>query len=85
MTTSRREANKRRTLVNLSVVAGSAAVLAASWLGVVHTDTDGDAEAANVAAAPVTSEAVARADGDSRLTPAPAPRRVVVVRESRAS
>ncbi|PKN80761.1 MAG: hypothetical protein CVU47_08715 [Chloroflexi bacterium HGW-Chloroflexi-9] len=97
MTTNARPAKERRLLVNLSVVAGSAAMLAASWLGIASpgpAEDDGTTFAAVPAApvAPVTpavSPAVASADavGAANLipTPAPVPRRVIVTRQSRAS
>lgn len=94
MTTSARPAKERRLLVNLSVVAGSAAMLAASWLGIASpgpVEDDGATFAAVPAApvAPAVSPAVASADavGAANLipTPAPVPRRVIVTRQSRAS
>ncbi|MDP2328045.1 MAG: hypothetical protein Q8M79_08145 [Dehalococcoidia bacterium] len=97
MTTNARPAKERRLLVNLSVVAGSAAMLAASWLGIAST-APAEGDAANLAAAvpataviPAVSPAVASADpvGAANLiptpTPTPAPRRVIVTRQSRAS
>ncbi|MCK9496845.1 MAG: hypothetical protein M0R75_15325 [Dehalococcoidia bacterium] len=86
--------NERRALVNLSVVAGSAAMFAAAWAGIVQTDgeryRDADSPTTAVAAfAPVQAAVI------PDMTPAPAssegqassqaPRRVVVVRESKAS
>lgn len=95
MTTNARPAKERRLLVNLSVVAGSAAMLAASWLGIASpapAEEDGATFAAAIPAAPVApavSPAVASADavGAANLipTPAPVPRRVIVTRQSRAS
>ncbi|MDO9445123.1 MAG: hypothetical protein Q7K37_07385 [Dehalococcoidia bacterium] len=98
MTTNAHPAKERRLLVNLSVVAGSAAMLAASWLGIASpgpVEDDGAALAAAVPVAPVApavpafSPAVASADavGAANLipTPAPTPRRVIVTRQSRAS
>jgi len=95
MTTNARPAKERRLLVNLSVVAGSAAMLAASWLGVASTAPTEDDGAALAAAVPVAPEvpavspAVASTDaiGAANLipTPTPAPRRVIVTRQSRAS
>lgn len=88
---------QRRTFVNLSVFAGSAAMFAAAWLGVVGADRTGTGVATDLAAIPPTSAiattpAVASANV-TRTSPAvtqetqvaPAPRRVVVVRQSRAS
>ena len=98
MTTNARPAKERRLLVNLSVVAGSAAMLAASWLGIASPGPVEDDSATLAATLPVTplapvapavSPAVASADavGAANLipTPAPAPRRVIVTRQSRAS
>lgn len=86
--------NERRALVNLSVVAGSAAMFAAAWTGIVQADgeryQDADSPTTAVAAfAPVQAAVIP----DMNPAPAPsegqassqAPRRVVVVRESRAS
>ena len=90
--------NERRALVNLSVVAGSAAMFAAAWAGIVQADgeryRDADSPTTAVAAfAPVQAAVIP--DMNTAPTPAPAPsegqassqapRRVVVVRESRAS
>ena len=86
MTTSRRAAAIRRQLVGLSVLAGSSLVLAASWFGVVRFDLEAAPGLTDVAAAPGTIRpAVSSNAGSSELVPAPQPRRVVVVRESRAS
>lgn len=83
--------NERRALVNLSVVAASAAMLAAAWLGIVRADTDRSASARLEPAAVASSRVVTI----PTLQPAPTaaaqqaaqatPRRVVIVRESRAS
>jgi hypothetical protein len=86
--TTKSDPRERRLLVNLSVVAGSAAMLAASWLGVVGSD-----RASSAAEGPVTtaSEVVrptgvtAEASALLMQAPAPAPRRVIVTRQSRAS
>jgi hypothetical protein len=86
--------SQRRTLVNLSVVAGSAAMFAAAWAGIAEADSDRYAQAtvpvttAMVAvpaqqAAPVVNAAPAVSDGQAAEVPAP--RRVVIVRQSRAS
>ena len=89
--------SQRRTFVNLSVFAGSAAMFAAAWLGVVGADRAGTSVATAFIAIPATSAvattpAVAFSDA-TRSAPAvtqtaqvaPAPRQVVVVRQSRAS
>ncbi len=86
MTTSRQAAAVRRRLVGLSVLAGSSLVLAASWVGVVRFDLDAAPGPTQVAAAPSTlGPGVSSNAEPTQLVPAPQPRRVVVVRESRAS
>jgi len=82
--------SNRRTFVNLSVFAGSAALFAATWTGVVQADQA--ANEAPVVALPtsnMTAAAVAMPPTIAavRTQPAPvaAPRQVVVVRQSRAS
>ena len=85
--------NERRALVNLSVVASSVAMFAAAWAGIAHADGNqyrGD-EVETTAA--VLTPARAAVIPELNLAPAPSvgqalsqpPRRVVVVRESRAS
>jgi len=86
--------NERRVLVNLSVVATSAAMFAAAWAGIAQADGDRyrDDESLTTAAAAFASTRAAVIP-DMNPAPAPsegqasnqAPRRVVVVRESRAS
>lgn len=88
--------SNRQTFVNLSVFAGSAALFATAWTGVVEADRAanesivaaspvGEADA-RVAAAPVTARvAVAPTAVQTQAAPAPPPRQVVVVRQSRAS
>lgn len=91
--TTKRDAGERRLLVNLSVIAGSAAMLAASWLSVVTTDRGQAADAAALAAVPAPAGvavasppmASANASDAAGLVPTPAPRRVIVTRPSRAS
>lgn len=85
--------NERRVLVNLSVVASSVAMFAAAWAGIARTDGERyrDDESPTTAAAFARTRAAVLPD----MNPAPAPsegqassqalRRVVVVRESRAS
>jgi len=86
--------SQRRTFVNLSVAAGSAAMFAAAWAGIAQADGDRYVQAdvpvaaalAGVPAqqsAPVLNAASAVSTGETAA--APAPRRVVVVRRSRAS
>lgn len=91
----------RRTFVNLSVFAGSAALFAAAWTGVVGADRAADEQSRLAAAlaaqnnalasAPVSAVAiappsVAGSTSTAQTQPAPAPtRHVVVVRQSRAS
>jgi hypothetical protein len=86
--------SQRRTLVNLSVAAGSAAMFAAAWAGIAQTDGDRYVQAdvpvaaAMVAvpaqqSAPVLNAVSAVSTGEAAA--APAPRRVVIVRQSRAS
>ncbi|MGE3961975.1 MAG: hypothetical protein AB7F65_09870 [Dehalococcoidia bacterium] len=89
--------SNRQTLVNLSVFAGSAALFAAAWTGVVAADRL--EQDLMVAALPVGEPAVSAAVVPAMVSasvqpgttvqtqPAPAatPRRVVVVRQSRAS
>ncbi len=94
--------SERRTLVNLSVVTGSAVMLTASWLGIVRADTGGTtfeevSTTQRVAAPyaltpwaaptppPAMAAAAAEAGTSLQAAPASAPRRVVVVRRSRAS
>lgn len=88
--------NQRRTLVNLSVIAGSAAMFATAWTGIVRADGNRSEEASvpvtkamAVASVHTTSPPVLNAApsvGDSQApSPTPAPRRIVIVRQSRAS
>lgn len=88
--TTKRDTAERRRLVNLSVIAGSAAMLAASWLSVVTADRGQAAQAAAVPAPATTTRvsppmASANATDAAGLVPTPAPRRVIVTRPSRAS
>ncbi len=93
---------QRRTLVNLSVFAGSAAMFATAWLGVVGADrtspdssldyvsipetTTGSAAVAQLNTIPAFTAAAPASDATlTQPAPTPAPRRVVVVRQSRAS
>jgi len=87
MTTRPRPAAIRRRLVALSVLAGSSLVLAASWVGVVKFDLEAAPEAIRVAepAPSILGPAVSSSVSPAGLVPAPEPRRIVVVRESRAS
>jgi hypothetical protein len=98
MTTSGRPPRERRLLVNLSVLAGSAVMLAVSWSGIVSADQDsGRAALAAPAAAstapiplpPAVTMTVPSTEPASTAglvpAPSPAPRRVVVTRRSRAS
>lgn len=79
--------SNRRTLVNLSVVAGSAAMFAMAWAGI--TGADGDRYAQADLTMPETRVAVVPQTTSPQVTtvdaPAPEPRRVVIVRESTAS
>lgn len=86
--------NERRALVNLSVVAGSAAMFAAAWAGIAAADGERYAQdvpaTTAMALAPVLDSAApamnpAPVAGDGEASTAPAPRRVVIVRQSRAS
>jgi hypothetical protein len=84
--TTRPDPGERRLLVNLSVVAGSAAMLAASWLGVVGADDAGPTAEVRGGATTEVAQATSTARAATEtLLPAPAPRRVVVTRQSRAS
>jgi hypothetical protein len=86
--------NERRALVNLSVVAGSAAMFAAAWAGIVQADGERYRDA-NSPTTAVAAFAPVQAAVIPDMNPAPAlsegqassraPRRVVVVRESKAS
>ena len=81
MTTNANGRARRRALVRLSVVTGSALTVAASWFGVVRADhATGDAPS-------VRFEVPASAPGASAdLVPAPTTaRQVVVVGRSQAS
>jgi hypothetical protein len=87
--------NDRRALVNLSVAAGSVAMFAAAWTGIAQADGDRFAQAdvpvtTAMAVAPVQPVsapvlAAAPAVSDGQASPSTAPRRVVIVRQSRAS
>jgi len=84
-------ASERRTRVNLAVIAVSAAMFAMAWVGIVRADANRE----SLALMPAVAD-LAAGSADSGLIPAPgpatsssqaelAPRRVVVVRQSRAS
>lgn len=87
--------NDRRALVNLSVAAGSVAMFAVAWAGITQGDADRFAQAdvpvaMAMAVAPVEPVGApvltsAPAVGDGQASPQTAPRRVVIVRQSRAS
>lgn len=89
--------SQRRTFVNLSVFAGSAAMFAAAWLGVVGADRTGTSFATEFVAVParsaVATTPVVVSSDPTRSAPAvaqttqvaPVTRQVVVVRQSRAS
>lgn len=87
--------NDRRALVNLSVAAGSVAMFAVAWAGIAQGDADRFAQA-DVPAAMAMAVAPAQPVGATVMNAAPtvgdgqasspaAPRRVVIVRQSRAS
>lgn len=67
-----------RAVVNLTVLAGSALTLAASWLGVTLADAAGDASAVDVATA---ASEVAPDDG---LTPPAIPAPAELLRQATA-
>lgn len=84
-------ATERRARVNLAVIAVSAAMFATAWVGIVRADADRERLAltpavADLSAGPAGSGLIPApgpaASGDQSE---PAPRRVVVVRQSRAS
>ncbi len=79
--------SNRHTLVNLSVVAGSAAMFAIAWAGI--TGADGDRYAQADLAMPEAQVAVSPQAASPPATtvdaPAPEPRQVVIVRQSTAS
>lgn len=93
--------SNRRALVNLTVFAGSATMFAAAWAGVVRADREAlvaevsPSTPSMVAAAPAVTPALATSASTPAMTttaevqtqpvPTPAPRQVVVVRQSRAS
>lgn len=76
------ERDDRRRQVELSVVAGSALLLATSWGVVASGDPGAVQPEARAAARAVASHAASPASG---LVPASPARRVVVVRRSRPS
>jgi hypothetical protein len=83
----------RRTLVNLAVFAGSAAMFAAAWAGIAQADGDRYVQAdvpatamAMTALQPsISVNGVVPAVDAAQLSTVPAPRRVVIVRRSRPS
>jgi hypothetical protein len=97
MTMTKSNQARRRLQVRLSVLAGSAVTLAASWLGVVYADAtqaarseSADAPLASsasaVTGADMASSAPRTTESGSTLVPVPTPaRQTVIVRRSRAS
>jgi hypothetical protein len=84
----------RRVLVNLAVFASSAAMFAAAWAGIAQADGDRYVERdgttlTEMALASVQPSVplidVGPAISDAPGSPGPAPRQVVIVRQSRAS